>query len=189
MLQVLPSDRQRYPHRRLLPRSRHRNAQPHRPPRPPAPTPTLTPSAAPDGSPSFRSVYRDVEDRRRAALQTAYATLAPGGVAQDAWAARKAGEFAPCPYNLPWLRDGAHCMSDMILVEGMSGLYATRCHQGLRNWDRGPTEQERVPPGYYDPIGPVGVDKRGRYAYFEKSVDCEKTSLRKQIEPTAFGWS
>ncbi|RYP54156.1 hypothetical protein DL770_010967 [Monosporascus sp. CRB-9-2] len=99
-------------------------------------TPTVAPSAAPGGNPSFRSVYRDAEDRRRAALQTAYATLAPGErAAQDAWAAHKADEFAPCPYSFPWLRDGqcpgyrcaggAHYMSDMILAEGVPGLYAT----------------------------------------------------------------
>ncbi|RYO84636.1 hypothetical protein DL766_005644 [Monosporascus sp. MC13-8B] len=163
-------------------------------------TPAAVPSAPPGGNPSIVSAYRDVEDRRRAVLQTAYATLAPGErAAQDAWATRKADELAPCPYNFPWLRDdecpgyrcagGAHYVSDTILAEGVPGLYATRCHPGLRNWDREPTEQEQVPPGYYGPVRPVGVDKRGRYTYFEKGVDWEKTSLRKQIEPTAFDWS
>ncbi|RYP59806.1 hypothetical protein DL769_008388 [Monosporascus sp. CRB-8-3] len=137
----------------------------------------------------------------------------PQRAAQDAWATRKADEFASCPYGFPWLRDdkrpgyrcagGAHYMSGHDprrtnstgpgppggeLVKTWT-LLGERCHRGLRNWDREPTEQEQVPPGYYGPIRPVGVDERGRYTYFEKSVDWEKTSLRKQIEPTAFDWS
>ncbi|RYP50756.1 hypothetical protein DL768_003816 [Monosporascus sp. mg162] len=77
---------------------------------------------------------------------------------------------------------GAHYMSDMILAEGVPGLCATRCHQGLRNWDREPTEQEQVPPGYYGPIRPVGVDKRGKYMYFEKS-----SRLGEDLAPEADG--
>lgn len=104
-------------------------------------SPLSTTTAVPPPLPSsngggLRSVYRAPEDLRRAALQSAYKTLAPAErVAQDAWATRKADEFAPCPFNFPWERastghagyrcaGGAHFMSDAILAEGVPGLYA-----------------------------------------------------------------
>lgn len=51
-------------------------------------------------------MYRNPEDLRRAQLQTTYKTLTPAERAeQDAWAKRKADEFAPCPFNFAWERD------------------------------------------------------------------------------------
>ncbi|KAK7749402.1 hypothetical protein SLS62_008146 [Diatrype stigma] len=185
----------------------HRS-HPHRHPHTPAsaataPFPTTAATAAmtttildpSNPSLSLRSAYRDPEDLRRALLQTKYGTLAPAERAgQDAWATRKADQFAPCPFNFSWERDGdypgyrcaggAHYMSDMILAEGVPGLYARQgCHRGLKNWNRKPTKLEQVPPGMYGPVRPLGVDKKGRYTYFESAVDGPLTLKRSRTEP------
>jgi hypothetical protein len=99
---------------------------------------TSTAPAAPSktiaGAPALESVYQSQDDLHYARLQTIYKTLTPAQrQAQDKWAKKKASEFAPCPFNFPWVRDeehsgyactgGAHYMSDTILAEGIPGLY------------------------------------------------------------------
>lgn len=84
-------------------------AHPHTPASAPVPALVVVPGVGGGGGGGslVRTVYRDPEDRRRAQLQTAYGTLAPAERAgQDAWATRKADEFAPCPFNFSWERDG-----------------------------------------------------------------------------------
>ncbi|EMR64870.1 hypothetical protein UCREL1_8162 [Eutypa lata UCREL1] len=164
------------------------------------PPSSTIPAGAGAGGPTLKSVYRNPEDLRRAQMQTTYNTLTPAERAdQDAWATHKADEFAPCPFNFAWERDdhypgyrcagGAHYMSDMILAEGVPGLYARQdCHRGLKNWDRKPAELENVPPGMYGPVRPVGVDRKGKYTYFEGSVDGPLTLKRSRTEPVFDRW-
>lgn len=40
----------------------------------------------------------------------------------------------------------------------------------------------------YGPIRPIGVDSKGRYTYFESSVNKELTAQRSQTEPM-FDWT
>ncbi|KAI1498499.1 hypothetical protein F5X99DRAFT_431721 [Biscogniauxia marginata] len=152
----------------------------------PPPTPLPPPSALPAAS-TLRSAYNDLEDVRRASLQSSYATLAPRERAeQDIWAKRKATEFAPCPFNFPWDRHetrpgyvcagGAHFMSDAILAEGIPGLYITgNAHRELDGWGRKPPAQEKIPHGYFGPVRPVGVDRHGNFTYFRNKVDYDKS--------------
>jgi hypothetical protein len=56
-------------------------------------------------------------------------------------------------------------------------------HKGLPGWDRVPSKLEDVPKGYNGPIRPVGVDKYGKYTYFERKVDASQTAKRKDMEP------
>ncbi|KAI5924260.1 hypothetical protein F4810DRAFT_709597 [Camillea tinctor] len=163
-------------------------------------TPLLS-AAIPTAEPSgLRSVYSDPEDLRRASMQSSYATLAPAERAsQDEWATRKASEFAPCPYDFAWKRHhskpgyacvgGAHFMSDAILAEGIPGLYATMdVHRGLDECDRRPPVSEQIPPGYWGPVRPVGLDDSGNFTYFRNKVDQIKSKNVDSTIADVLGW-
>lgn len=62
------------------------------------------------------------------------------------------------------------------------------CHRGLKNWDRKPTNLEQVPSGMYGPVRPLGVDRKGRYTYFEGAVDRPLTLKRSRTEPVYGLW-
>ncbi|KAI1632066.1 hypothetical protein F4809DRAFT_656991 [Biscogniauxia mediterranea] len=152
-------------------------------------------------APAPRSVYSDPEDLRRASLQSSYATLTPAERAsQDAWATRKASEFAPCPYDFAWVRHGvlpgyacaggAHFMSDAILAEGIPGLYVTMyAHRDLEGCDRKPPASEQVPHGYWGPVRPVGLDSRGNFTYFRDKVDGARSKAVDSAIGDVLGWT
>ncbi|KAI0598006.1 hypothetical protein F4775DRAFT_592759 [Biscogniauxia sp. FL1348] len=158
-------------------------------------------AATPTAPPPLRSVYNDPEDVRRASLQSSYATLTPvERASQDAWATRKASEFAPCPYDFAWVRHGlmpgyacaggAHFMSDAILAEGIPGLYVTMyAHRDLEGCDRKPPPSEQIPHGYWGPVRPVGLDSRGNFTYFKDKVDHARSKTVDSAIGDVLGWT
>ncbi|KAI1489309.1 hypothetical protein F5X96DRAFT_684126 [Biscogniauxia mediterranea] len=166
-----------------------------------APSAAALPRTPTAPAPALRSVYNDPEDLRRASLQSSYATLTPAERAsQDAWATRKASEFAPCPYDFAWVRHGmlpgyacaggAHFMSDAILAEGIPGLYVTMyAHRDLEGCDRKPPASEQVPHGYWGPVRPVGLDSRGNFTYFWDKVDRAKSKTVDSAIGDVLGWT
>ncbi|KAI1438519.1 hypothetical protein GGR50DRAFT_691049 [Xylaria sp. CBS 124048] len=154
-------------------------------------------------SSTLRSIYTTPEDLERATLQSVYHTLTPRErVQQDKWAMTKADWFAPCPADFPWKRcpdprfpgyvceGGAHFMSDGILAEGIPSLYVF-CggHEDLVGHDRIPTKEEKVPPRYHGPTRPCGMDRHGKFTYFQRKVDAEMTEAVDPAIKRALGWS
>lgn len=159
-------------------------------------------AAALAAPPALTSVYVDPEDVRRATMQTQYATLS--GVeraAQDKWAMKKADDFAPCPAGFPWHRyydplfpgyrcdGGSHFITDGIIAEGIPGLYERESKP--EPTDRIPTRGERVPPGFFGPVRPTGIDTAGQFVYHHLNPITYDHKAMEEVDPAikkVFGW-
>ncbi|KAK9420333.1 hypothetical protein SUNI508_06602 [Seiridium unicorne] len=118
----------------------------------------------PSGRP-MASVYTRPEDVMRAEKQLAYTTLAvPEKIAQDIWANEKGKDLAPCPNNLAWTRHetypgyrcsgGMHYIPDVLIAEGIPGLYTiARPPPELIN-QLTPHAKEGIPNEYFGVVRP-----------------------------------
>ncbi|KAK6209217.1 hypothetical protein LQW54_006537 [Pestalotiopsis sp. IQ-011] len=137
------------------------------------------------GGGALASTWTSPDDLKHAERQLDYARLSRAQKdEQDKWAASKGAELAPCPANWNWLRHGLHPISmgppypgyvceggmhyipDIIVAEGVPGLY-TRGQPpwGQRQEMKVSHEDENVPPHFWGPVRPTGQNAHGRWEY------------------------
>ncbi|KAI1876429.1 hypothetical protein JX265_003955 [Neoarthrinium moseri] len=93
----------------------------------------------------------------------------------DIWAMQKASELAPCPAGYRWRRHpshpgylcagGAHYIPDVMVVEGLPGVYTVSRPPKKLIEDMTPHKKENIPNSYFGPVRPEGTDMNGKYIY------------------------
>ncbi|KAI9640399.1 hypothetical protein NHQ30_011144 [Ciborinia camelliae] len=111
-------------------------------------TPIIGPSKKFENAPSVRSILHSPKDIQMASRQSTINELqGPEREAQEAWALGKLGKLdTGCPQNYGWSRrddgyiceGGSHYITDVLLTEGMGGMFAVKNKHDWKNRSEGP---------------------------------------------------
>ncbi|QSZ32411.1 hypothetical protein DSL72_001985 [Monilinia vaccinii-corymbosi] len=110
--------------------------------------PITGPSKKFENAPSVRSILHSMHDIKMASRQATITQLhGPERQAQEEWALGKLGKLTTgCPQNYAWSRrgdgyicdGGSHYITDLLLTEGMGGLYVVKDKHDWENRTEGP---------------------------------------------------
>ncbi|KAB8298899.1 hypothetical protein EYC80_001057 [Monilinia laxa] len=110
--------------------------------------PIIGPSKKFQNAPSVRSILHSPNDIKMASCQATITQLqGPERKAQEEWALGKLGKLnTGCPQNYGWSRrgdgyicdGGSHYITDLLLTEGMGGMYVVKDKHDWQNRTEGP---------------------------------------------------